>query len=177
MAEKTTLARPYAQAAFNQAREERKLDEWSGMLQFLAMVISDPTMLGIVSHPGIEKQRLTGLLFDIAEGKLSETGQNFLRVLIEHRRLSLLPEIAAHFERERAEFEQRREVEVLTAYRLQNKYQQAIKEAMTKRLGQEVELSVQIDRSLIGGLVIRAGDTVIDASLRGRLSRLDLELS
>lgn len=177
MAEKTTLARPYALAAFKQAREENKLDDWSNMLQFLSMVIGDSTMLGIVSHPRIDKERLTGLLLDIAEGKLSETGQNFVRVLIEHRRLSLLPEIAAIFERERAEFEQRQEVEVLTAYRLQSKYQEAIKSAMMERLGQEVELSVQIDRSLIGGIIIRAGDMVIDASLRGRINRLDLELS
>ncbi len=176
MAEKTTLARPYALAAFKQAQQESKLDEWSSMLQFLSMVVGDRTMLGIVSHPRIEKESLTSLLFNIGEGKLTDTGRNFVRVLIEHRRLSLLPEIAALFERERSEFEQRREVEVLTAYRLQNKYQQAIKEAVAKRLGQEVELSVQIDRSLIGGVIIRAGDTVIDASLRGRLSRLNLEL-
>lgn len=176
MAEKTTLARPYALAAFKQAQEEGKFDDWSAMLQFLSAVIRDPMMLGIVSHPRVEKQRLTDLVFDIAKEKLSETGQNFVRVLIEHRRLSLLPEIAALFERQRAEFERRRDVEILTAYRLQNKHQQAIKDAMTKRLGQEVELSVQIDRSLIGGIIIRAGDMVIDASLRGRISRLDLEL-
>lgn len=177
MTEKTTLARPYASAAFKQAQEESKLDEWSNMLQFLSMVVRNPTVLGIVSHPRIETERLTRLLFDIGEGKLSETGQNFLRVLMEHRRLPLLPEIAALFERQRAEFEQRREVEVIAAYRLQTKYQQAIKNAMTKRLGQEVNLSVQIDRSLIGGVIIRAGDTVIDASLRGRISRLELDLS
>jgi F-type H+-transporting ATPase subunit delta len=177
MTERTTLARPYAMAAFKQAQEENKLDEWSNMLRFLSMVVRDPTMLGIASHPRVAKERVTTLLFDIGEGKLSETGRNFLRVLIEHHRLSLLPEIAAVFEQERAAFEQRREVAVLTAYRLQSKYQQAIKDAMTKRLGQEVELSVQIDRSLIGGVIIRAGDMVIDASLRGRISQLGLNLS
>lgn len=177
MAEKTTLARPYAIAAFKQAQEESKLDEWSSMLQFLSMVIRNPTVLGIVSHPRIETERLTRLLFDIGEGELSETGQNFLRVLMEHRRLALLPEVAALFEQQRAEFEQRRDVEVITAYQLQTKYQQAIKDAMAKRLGQEVELSMQIDRSLIGGVIIRAGDMVIDASLRGRISRLELDLS
>lgn len=177
MAEKTTLARPYALAAFKQAQDEGKLDEWSTMLQFWSAVVRDPTMAGIVSHPRIDTERLTRLLFDIDEGKLSATGKNFLRVLVEHRRLSLLPEIATLFERQRAEFEQRREVEVLTAYRLQTKHQEAIKDAMKKRLGQEVELSVQIDRSLIGGVIIRAGDMVIDASLRGRISRLELNLS
>lgn len=177
MAEKTTLARPYALAAFKQAQQESKLDEWSDMLGFLSMVVRDPTMLGIVSHPRIDKDRMTKLLFDISEEKLSDTGRNFVRVLIDHRRLSLVPEIAALFECERAEFERRRDVEVITAYRLQSKYQQAIKDAITKRLGQDVELSVQIDRALIGGVIIRAGDMVIDASLRGRISRLGLGLS
>lgn len=172
MAEKTTLARPYAFAAFQQAQEEGKLDEWSKMLRFLASVATNPMMMGILAHPRLETGRLTALVLDICEGRLSETGQNFVRVLSEHSRLVLLPEIADLFEQERAEFERRRRVEVISAYRLQAKYQQSIKAAMTKRLGQEVDLSVQIDRSLIGGVIIRAGDTVIDASLRGRLTRL-----
>ncbi|MGF1613317.1 MAG: F0F1 ATP synthase subunit delta [Gammaproteobacteria bacterium] len=176
MAEKATLARPYALAAFKQAEQSNALAEWSSILQFLSALVRDPAMVKIVSHPRIEKERLTSLLVDLSEGRLSEAGRNFLQILIKHQRLALLPEVATLFEQQKAESERRREVEVIVAYPLQAKQQQAIKDAMSKRLGQEVELSVKVDQALIGGIVIRAGDTVIDASLRGRLSRLELDL-
>jgi F-type H+-transporting ATPase subunit delta len=177
MAEKSTLARPYALAAFKQAREEEKLNEWSEMLHFLAAIVTDPVMLGVLAHPQIGKDRISSLVLDICEDRLSPTGQNFVRVLAEHGRLALMPEIVRLFEQESANFNKRSRVEVITAYRIPTKQQQTIKEAMERRLGQEIDLSVTIDRSLIGGVIIHAGDLVIDASLRGRLEHLSLELA
>lgn len=177
MEEKSTLARPYALAAFKHAQEENKLDQWSEMLRFLASVTSDPTMVGIIADPRVARARLTELVLDISKDKLSNTGQNFVRVLAENGRLSLMREIANLFEKYRAEHEKQSRVEVTSAFELDPKYEQAIRGAMEKRLGQAVELSMRIDKALIGGVVIRAGDVVIDASLRGRLNQLRLELS
>jgi F-type H+-transporting ATPase subunit delta len=172
MAETTTLARPYAEAAFEQAREEDKLDEWSAMLRFLRAVVSDPTMAGIIADPRVEKSNLEKLLLDIGKDRLSKTGTNFVRVLVHYRRLGLVPEIAKLFERLRAEVEGLSRVEVTSAFELDPKYQESIAKAMSERLERNVDVSVRVDPSLIGGVVIRVGDLVIDASLRGRLTQL-----
>jgi len=172
MAERSTLARPYAEAAFEQAREEGKLEQWSEMLEFLKGVVSDRTMAGIIADPRVERARLVELLLDIGEGRLTETGKNFVRVLSYYRRLELLPEIAAVYGELRRRFEGRSRVEVISAYELDPKFEKAIAEAMAKRLDREVDISVQVDKSLIGGVIVRAGDLVIDASLRGRLAQL-----
>lgn len=172
MAEKTTLARPYAEAAFEQARDEGKLDEWSAMLQFLRAVVSDRMMAGIIADPRVERPRLEEVLLGVGEGRLSETGANFVRILVHYRRLALVPEIAALYEELRSEVEGRSRVEVVSAFELDPRHEKAIAESMAKRLKHKVDLSVRIDKSLIGGVVIRVGDLVIDASLRGRLSQL-----
>ncbi len=175
--EKTTLARPYAEAAFEQAREEGELDAWSEVLQFLRAVVTDRTMAGIIADPRVEKSKLEKLLLGIGEPRLSKTQANFVRLLVHYRRLMLMPEIAAVFERLRAEEEGRSRVEVISAFELDAKYREAIAEAMSKRLKRKVDVSVRVDESLIGGVVIRVGDLVIDASLRGRLGQLSNALA
>ena len=176
MAEKSTLARPYAQAAFNQANEEGQLDEWAEMLVFLATVASDRTMVGLLADPRVEKERLVELILGLSEGRLSRTGQNFVHLLAEYGRLELLPEIAELFQHELAEFKGRGLVEVLAAFELEPRFLEAIKAAMSQRLGHSVDVSVKLEPSLIGGVVLRAGDMVVDASVRGRLKELGLAL-
>lgn len=176
MAEKSTLARPYAMAVFAQARDENDLPGWSDMLAFLDRVVTDPTMAGIIADPRVERSRLVSLALDVGEGTLSETGKNFVRVLVENRRLDLVPEIRLLYEAERADFERRSRVEVRTAFELDEQYQQIIREAVAKRTGRDVDFDITVDDTLIGGVVIRVGDTVIDASLRGRLDQLALQL-
>jgi F-type H+-transporting ATPase subunit delta len=176
MAEKSTLARPYAQAAFKQASEEGQLDQWAEMLDFLAAVASDRTIVGLISDPRIEKERLVELILGMAEGRLSKTGQNFVHLLAESGRLEVLPEIAEMFQHELAEFKGRGLVEVLSAFELEPRFRDTIKAAMSKRLGRSVDVSVKIDTSLIGGVILRAGDLVVDASVRGRLKELSLAL-
>jgi len=175
--ERSTMARPYALAAFKQAREEDELQRWSEMLHFLAGVASDRGMKGIISSPKIESDRLAELVIEIAGERLSETGGNFVKVLAEFDRLPLLPEIARVYDAERADFEGRSKVEVISAFELAPQFEQVIMGAMAKRLGRVIDLSVRVDESIIGGVVIRAGDLVIDLSLRGRLKQLALELS
>lgn len=177
MEERNSLARPYALAAFKQALEEGKPEEWADMLRFLAAASSDRMMAGLIADPRVEESRLAQVVLDIGEGRLSKTGSNFVKIIAANRRLSLLREISELFGQELAEHQGRGRVEVVSAYDLDAEQQERIKKAMSKRLGCEVDLTVSIDESLIGGVVIRAGDLVIDGSLRGRLKRLDLSLA
>lgn len=177
MAELYTLAHPYAAAAFEQAKEEGELDRWAEMLQFLADVVSERKMAGIIAEGKLDGERLTKLILATAEGRLSNTGTNFVKLLAEHRRYPLLPAISELFERRRAEFEGRATVEVISAFDLAPSFQESIAAAMSKRLGRTVDLSLSIDKSLIGGVLIRAGDLVIDATLRGRLQQLGAKLA
>lgn len=177
MAEKNTLARPYALAAFKQAREEGKLELWLDMLQTLATVAADPDMAGIIADPRVPKSTLTELLLDISEGSFSKTGENFVRVLVDAGRMAVVREISQLFEQELHRFKKRSRIEVTSAYPLTPAYQQDIAIAMTERLGVKVDVSVAVDKSLIGGAVIQAGDIVIDMSLHGRLTQLGLELN
>ncbi len=177
MEDLTTLARPYAVAIFKLAQEKGELDTWSEMLRFLAEVARDPLLKGLIADPRLEGSRLGALVIDVAGDRLSEYGQNLVKALAEeHGRLALLPGIADGYEQERAAAEKRQKVEVVSAYAVNPQTKETITEAMQKRLGREVELEARIDRSLIGGVVIRAGDLVIDASLRGRLSQLESSL-
>ena len=172
MAELATLARPYALAVFKLARDKDKLAVWSEMLAFLGSVIVDPLIRGIVANPRIQHHSLAKLLIDICGGRLTDEGQNFIRVLTATGRLNLAPEIARLFEIERADIEGRATVNVTAAYEVNPKFKLTIAQAMKKHLDREVDMEISIDKSLIGGAVIRAGDIVIDVSLRGRLNEL-----
>jgi F-type H+-transporting ATPase subunit delta len=172
MAETSTIARPYALAAFKQAKEEGKLAEWSEMTALLGTIVADPLMKGLISSPKVKSEQLAELIIDVGGDALSDTGRNFVRVLAENRRLFYLAEIGRIFEEERAGSEGRSRVEVTSAFELDDDQRQRIADTMSKRLGTEVDLRVRVDGSLIGGVVVRAGDLVIDASLRGRMNAL-----
>lgn len=172
-----TIARPYALAAFDQARETASVAEWAAMLETLETICQDPAVEGLVVNPRIDSPRVAELIVDIAGNRLSDQAQNFVALLAEYERLGLVSEIREIFERQRAELEGRGEVEVLTAYPLTSEQEGRISDAVSRRLGVSVTLTVEIDETLIGGVVIRAGDLVIDASLRGRLNHLRQSLT
>lgn len=172
MADDATLARPYASAAFNHAKAAGQLDQWSQMLGFLAQVMGDPNMKALIASPRVSSDTLERLVMDVAADRLSPQGQNFARLLVRNGRASLAGEIAQTFEQLRAQEEERIEVHVTSAYLLVARFKEEIERAMKQRLGREVTITTQIDRSLIAGVVIRAGDLVIDASARGRLNQL-----
>ena len=172
MAETGELARPYAVAAFKQADEEGRLGEWAGMLELLAAVARDSTMSGLIANPRVDRTQLVGLFIDVCGARLSDTGRNFVKVVGEYGRFALLPDISERFAEERAAREGRNHVHVTSAFKLSKPQRKTIVGAMEKRLGTKVTLDCEVDNSLIGGVVIRAGDLVIDASLRGRLEQL-----
>ncbi|MDH4108768.1 MAG: F0F1 ATP synthase subunit delta [Gammaproteobacteria bacterium] len=181
MADNNTIARPYAQAAFDLAREAGVLEQWSGALAAAADVMADGTAAAFLSTPkltdAVRLEFITGL-FAAAGGKSSvfegsdRRGTNFLKLLLEYDRVAVLPEISTHFDALKAEVENTVDVLVTSASPLSAAQQQSITAALKERLGREVKLETSIDENLIGGAVIRAGDVVIDGSLRSRLEAL-----
>ncbi len=172
MAESSGPARPYAIAAFRQAQEESALAQWGGMLELLATVARDPSVHALIANPRVDRARLVDLFIEIGGEHLSSTGRNFVRVIGHYGRFALLPAIARLFERERAAHEGRSEVHVSGAFELSEEQRNEIVQVMEKRLGTKVSLVFEVDADLIGGVVIRAGDLVIDASIKGRLGQL-----
>ncbi len=177
MQESTTLARPYAQAAFEQAQEDGELQSWSEMLALLKIIVSDAQMQRLLANPALDAAFLSGFVLDLAGAHFSAGGKNFIKALASARRLNLGAEIARLYEQQRRQAEGLVEVGVISAYRLDAKEQERIAKLMHERLGKEISLRVRIDESLIGGAVIRAGDSVIDASVKGRLKQLGNELA
>lgn len=172
MAEKTTVARPYAEAIFALARSRDDLKGWSEMLQFAAGVASDPQMKALAGNPRVGDEKLADLFLDVCGDRLNAQGQNLIKVLVENRRLNLLPEIVSLYESYRADAEGTLRVEVITAYALDAEQQGQIAKALDKRLARTVSLTCVTDKALLGGVIIRAGDNVIDGSARGQLQRL-----
>lgn len=172
MAELSTVARPYAKAAFEYARDHQALDAWSEMLGTLGQIMAIRDVEALVASPKLSTQRKVELLVEVADIKLDEAGRNFLDGLADKRRLSALAAIAAQFERLRADHEQRIDVTVVSAFELDDQQQQKLAGALKKRLNREISITTQVDPRLLGGVILRAGDTVIDGSVRGRLNRL-----
>ncbi|MDQ3563158.1 MAG: F0F1 ATP synthase subunit delta [Pseudomonadota bacterium] len=172
MQETATLARPYAQAVFERARERGQWDEWSGALVFLRLLMQDPMMHKIALDPRIERSKLERLIFDLAEDRFTPEVRNLIRVLLDGGRLQALPEIARLFEELRAEAQGSVDVEVISAFALSAEQEQVIAAAMKRRVGKDLKVTTRIDRGLIGGAIVRIGDLVIDASLRRRLQQL-----
>lgn len=176
MAEKSTIARPYAQAAFDIAQQAGDLKGWSEMLQLLAVVASDALMQDMISNPAIETSKVVDVMVGVAGDKLNATGKNFLNVLAENKRLSVLPEIAELYEQHRAEAEKTVEAEITSAFPLSDAQKQQLIEALKKRLGREVSLVAKTDETIIGGAIVRAGDLVIDGSVSSQLNKLSNSL-
>jgi F-type H+-transporting ATPase subunit delta len=176
MQEKLTIARPYAAAAYAYAEEHGELDAWSVLLEALALTVSDPALAVFIGHPKVSKTQLVGLIADVLGPRLHPAGHNFLQALADAGRLNIAPQIAEHFERSRAEAAGIVNVEVTAAYALSDAEQQKIEGAVRGRLGRNCAIESNVDQELIGGAVIKIGDSVIDLSLRGRLAALAQQL-
>lgn len=175
-AEATTVARPYAEAVFKRATETGKLDLWSEMLELLAAVVRDPAMAGLIANPKLDKARKGELLVEIGGGRLSEEGQNLVRLLARNGRLGVVPEIAALYERLKSEHEGAIDVLVSAAFAVSAAQEQSLADALRRKLGRDVRISTERDPGLIGGVRIRAGDLVIDGSVQGQLTQLANQL-
>ncbi len=176
MAERATIARPYAKAAFEYARQLKAFAEWSHGLAVAAEIVADPRVAPLCSNPRLSVADLASLVTDVAAANLDPGMQNFVRVLAENHRLPLLPEIAAQYEELRSAVENTVDVEVVSAVALSAAQSESLKQALNARLKRQVRMRNSVDSALLGGAVVRAGDLVIDGSLKGRLERLATEL-
>ena len=176
MAERATIARPYAKAAFEYARDANALAQWSEGLKAAAQIVADPRVAPLTKSPAWSAADLVGLITDVAGARLDAGMQNFVRVLVENHRLLLLPEIVAHYEVLRSAVENTVDVEVVSAVPLDAAQADKLRAALSTRLKRKVRMQTSVDSTLLGGAVVRTGDLVIDGSLKGRLQRLATEL-
>jgi F-type H+-transporting ATPase subunit delta len=171
MSEAITTARPYAQAAFEEAQKKADLKGWSEILLSLADAVTHPEIRAVATSPRVSKAQMTSLMEGLL-GKATPQQGNFVKVLVDNQRLLILPEIAAIFEGLRAEAEKTVNVVVDSAFELSAAQQQKITDSLKKRMGREIKLTCKINKELLGGVVIRAGDKVIDGSARTRLGEM-----
>ena len=172
MAELATLARPYANAAFDIAKADGELPRWSSMLMLLAEAVETEEVQQLLEAPKLDDAIKASQLSELFKDQLNDRARRFLGVLAENKRLLLLGEIAEQYELRRAEEEQSLEVEVISAYPLTDVQADALSQGLARKFGKTIELSHRTDATLIGGALIRAGDTVIDGTVAGRLNKL-----
>ena len=174
MAEPSTVARPYAEAAFKLAQGSNALAKWSEMLAALASVSKDSRVRAAVGDPNLSDAKVAGLFISILS--LTGDGENFVRVLAENGRLGLLPEIHEQFDALRNEREGVIEAEVISAFELSKPQLADLVERLEKKTGKKVKAKVQLDKELIGGVKVVMGDKVIDGSARAQLGALETAL-
>jgi F-type H+-transporting ATPase subunit delta len=175
--DKATIARPYAKAAFEEARANGHLGPWAQALDVASEVVSDARVAQLIGDPEVVPADLAQLIIDVAGARLQEHGRNFLRTLAENHRLAYLPEIAVLFKELKDVEEGVADVTVTSAAPLDQAQQQTLAQALARRLKRQIRLHCETDPKLIGGAVIRAGDLIIDGSLRGKLEQLSYELT
>ncbi|MFB6421728.1 MAG: F0F1 ATP synthase subunit delta [Candidatus Malihini olakiniferum] len=166
-----TVARPYAKAAFDFALEHRDVERWQGMLEFAAEVIRNEQVSALL-YSAMTENALASTFINVCGDQLDKTAQNLIKVMIENGRLVLLPEVLEQFKQLRAVQELTVNIEIFSAKKLSEPQLNKISSAMEKRLSRKVKLNCKIDKSVVAGAVIRAGDMVIDGSIRGRLEHL-----
>lgn len=172
MSEAITTARPYAQAAFDEAQKLSDLKGWSTVLIGLAEAVKHPEVDEVITNPRVSKAQLDSLMADLIGDKVSAQQSNFVRILVDNQRLLILPEIVAIYEVLRAEAEKTINVVVDSAFELSAAQQEKIAKSLKTRMGREIKLVCNVNKELLGGVVIRAGDKVIDGSARTRLGEL-----
>jgi F-type H+-transporting ATPase subunit delta len=172
MAELTTLARPYAKAVFVEAQEKNTLDARSEDLAVLAAVVADAGMAKVILHPGLTSKQHAEAVIDVCGDKLTDAAKNLIFILADNKRLCLLPEVAALYEEMKAQLQNTVDVVVTSAIDLSDEQVSKLSAALKARLNSDVRMNTEVDASLIGGAIIRAGDLVIDGSVSGKLSKL-----
>lgn len=174
MAELNTIARPYSKAAFDFALEQKDLVNWSNSLTLLCEIIHVEEIQRLISNPQITSGNKSTVIVEAANevNAMSEAVMNFCHVLAENKRLALLPKISEQFEQLKAQHEKVIDVDLTTAYDLDKSLIQKLTSALSSKLGREVRLATTTDKHILGGVVLRANDFVIDGSIRAKLTKL-----
>lgn len=176
MADYTTVARPYARAVYQQATETSSVDSWGQALALMTAVAGDVQMQALLDSPQLGHEQKAELMLKVLADKLNAQQQNLVKVVAENDRLKILPEISEQYEAFRAEAEGKIDAEVISAFPLSQEQEASIVAMLKEKLHREVSISSTIDASLIGGVVIKAGDTIIDGSMKSQLESLALVL-
>ena len=176
MAEPTTIARPYAEAAFRLAQEGNALPAWSQMLGLVSSVIADARIAAALDNPRLSTADKESLVLSVLGNKLDTLGRNFVRILIDGDRITLLPQIAALFEDLRNSAEGVAKAVIESAFPMSEGQIAELTATLQKRFGKKIETTVEIDPALIGGARITVGDTVIDGSVQAKLQAMATQL-
>ncbi len=177
MSSLTTLARPYAKAAFELAQEDNGLAQWDEMLSLAGAMAAEKSMAGLLESPHVTSAQAVQIIAEAGGEAFNDRFRDFLSVLAGNGRLPLLPEVTVLYQRLRADAEKRLSVRVVSAIALDDDQAERMKAALARRFERKIELNSEIDPGVIGGAVVYAGDQVIDGSLRGRLQKLSNNLS
>ena len=172
MAENVTIARPYAEAAFESASAAGALEAWSEMLERLAIIVADDAMRAQIQNPNLSSEQVSELVLDVAGTELSGEQRNFVRILVDNNRLPVVPEIRNLFARKKNEHEGVKEASVETAFPLDDGVMDKLRALLAMRFNSDIKLAVRVEPELIGGVKVTVGDEVIDASVRGKLAGL-----
>ena len=174
MAESITVARPYTKAAFETALAQGDLGSWSEFLNMAAAVVADPGLAQVLDNPELTAAQKAQLVTDVVNGSrpVSQQAQNFLNLLAENKRLSLLPEVSNLYETLKANQEQSVDVSIVSAFDLGSEQQDKLAQALSAMLSREINITSTTDASLLGGVIVHAGDLVIDGSVKGKLGKL-----
>ena len=176
MAELLTLARPYAKAAFAFASEQGATDNWSNALQMLSAAVQDEAFSAYLNRPELTPAEQVGLFTKVLGEDQSAALSNFLTLLAENDRIILLPEIATEYEQLKSQNNNSLEVEIESAFPMDARQEHILAHALEKRFNRTVHVTVSVNPALIAGVVIRAGDQVIDDSALNKLEKMRTRL-
>jgi F-type H+-transporting ATPase subunit delta len=177
MAEAATIARPYAKAAFMSARDSQALADWSKALHTGAALVADARIADLLTNPKLSQDQIVSMFAGLGGPGIDAHWQNFVRLLAVYKRLEVLPAISDQYELLRAQYEREVDVQVTSAVPMSAEQQSKLAASLKTRFKREVRMTTAVDASLMGGAVIRAGDLVIDGSIKGRLERMASELA
>jgi F-type H+-transporting ATPase subunit delta len=177
MAEISTIARPYAVAAYKLGKEQKALAKWSEMLGFATQVAGDVQMQAYINDPNVVASDLQATFLKVCGNKLNENAQNLIKVLVEYGRMSILPAITTAFEELKAQDEGTLEANIIAASKPSATEVKDLVKRLEAKFGKKVEARVSVDEEIIGGFKIIVGDTVIDASVKGQLQNLAYTLA
>ena len=176
MAELTTIARPYAEAAFRLARDTNALPAWSGMLDLLAGIAAEPKVAAALDNPKLTSADKAALVLSIAGDRLDASGRNFVHVLVDGDRIGVLPQIHTLFEALKNDTDGVSKARIDTAFPLTDAQAADLKAALEKRFGKKIETTINVDPALGGGARITVGDTVIDGTIEAQLAAMSAQL-
>ena len=176
MAEAATIARPYAKAAFLSARDAKALHDWSKALATSSGLVTDSRIADLISNPRLSPDQIVSMFAGLGGNGIDAHWQNFIRLLAKNKRLEVLPSITEQYEMLRAQFENELDVNVTSAVAMSTEQQAKLSSSLKTRFKRDVRMTTTVDASLLGGAIIRAGDLVIDGSIKGSLERMASEI-